>query len=408
MLEINSPIIGPVSLSVQLDRGGFGNVWRGYSVKLNATIAIKFCKKDSNAEREFRYGQLMNHPLALQCFTYYSTASKCIGFMPCLEGLNLRDLVNKNGPFADIPARIIIIELVSVLDYLHNELEMIHRDIKLENVIVDTNGNAHLIDFGFMTPPTEKKTFVTELCGTPKYFCPELIKTNSVSYPSDIWSLGVLLYTMVTGHFPFAANTSKELYDQICHNEVQFPQSIEPSLKDLISCMLEKDPSKRITLDEIMKHPWINPSVNGVKRFANFDVLRNLRLLPDTIDQIDHEIVSKICEQCFSEKSKVEKEVLENQNTFNVVMYKLERLKKIEPYMENITAKIFDSDVQLSSSVLPRIGTRKTLTFNHQQKMAKQIRVEVRQKARTRLILPLSRCVPHSSKHIAKPLQNPK
>ena len=404
MIEINSPVIGPVSLSMQLDQGGFGNVWRGYSINLNATIAIKFCNKDSGAEREFRYGQLINHPLALQCFSYYSAANKCIGLMPCLEGLNLRELVNKNGPFPEMAARIIMIELVSVLDYLHNELEMIHRDIKLENVIIDRNGNAHLIDFGFLAPPEQKTGCTAELCGTPKYISPELIKSNTISFSNDIWSLGVLLYTIMMGHFPFIADSStKELYDQICHHEVQFTQQIDPSLKDLICRMLEKDPTKRITLAEIMKHPWINPVINGVQKFANFEVLKNLRILPLCPNQIDHEIVNKICQQCKVDEKTVESEVLQNRNTFNVVMYKMERLKSIEPYLENITTKIFGSDVQ-SSSVLPRIGMRKTLTFNHQQRMAKQIKVEVRQKARTRLILPGSRCAPKSCKPYVKPI----
>jgi serine/threonine protein kinase len=123
-----------------------------------------------------------------------------------------------------------------------------HRDVKLENLLLDeTKTHVKLIDFGFSTCiPHERKVKI--FCGTPSYMAPEIVsKIEYSGPPADIWAMGVLLFALLCGKFPFKGANDKELYSQICTAELIFPDHVSPAARKFLNKLFQKDPDQRIS-----------------------------------------------------------------------------------------------------------------------------------------------------------------
>lgn len=176
-------------------------------------------------------------------------------------------------------------QLVSALDLLHTN-SFIHHDIKPENILISKSGNIILTDFE-MGECFKRQgfPFITSVCGSVTYCAPEVMLTNAAydGCKADIWALGVTLYTMVVGYLPFddekfGKTTNMEIAEQYIHIQTAplvFPDFIDSQLRDLISGMLQRDPTKRLSLADIKKHPWLSnfadlwnapPLMNGPKK----------------------------------------------------------------------------------------------------------------------------------------------
>jgi serine/threonine protein kinase len=148
-------------------------------------------------------------------------------------------------------------QLMQAIDYCHRH-NVSHRDIKLENVIIDSNGKVTLIDFGFATVSSvkNKKSFV--YCGTPNYMAPEIVKREQFAgEPADVWAAGVLLFMMLVGKFPFASPKESGVFHRILKNDVVFPDFLSFKCLMLLKAMLEPCPCKRITAKLVLRHPWV-------------------------------------------------------------------------------------------------------------------------------------------------------
>ena len=141
---------------------------------------------------------------------------------------------------------------------------VLHRDIKLENILIGENGNAKLCDFGISQLVEDPKKIVFNNAGTPPYMSPEQCSERGYSgFMSDIWSLGILLYTMVCGQMPWTSNNYRVLKFEIKRGHIEVPLyhpktnfKYSPEIKDLLHAMCKVDPTKRITIPEILQHPW--------------------------------------------------------------------------------------------------------------------------------------------------------
>lgn len=144
--------------------------------------------------------------------------------------------------------------------YCHNRC-ITHRDIKLENVLIDQDNNVKIIDFGFSTCiPNERKVKI--FCGTPSYMAPEIVQKKEYrGPPADVWALGVLLFTILCGTFPYKGSTDQELYSKISNAEYKVPQELKDTLSEealeLIDMLFQIDAESRPSAKEVMQHKWL-------------------------------------------------------------------------------------------------------------------------------------------------------
>ena len=134
-----------------------------------------------------------------------------------------------------------------------------HRDVKLENILFDQNRNVKLSDFGFSVHSKDKRLKI--FCGTPSYMAPEIVMRREYKgRPVDVWSLGVLLYAMLCGCFPFTASNYPNLYKRIIRGQFRVPEYLTHTVRDLLRCMVCVDPAKRYTMQQVRRHPWSSGS----------------------------------------------------------------------------------------------------------------------------------------------------
>ena len=194
-------------------------------------------------------------------------------------------------------ARRLFQQIIFGLEYLHIN-GVSHRDLKPENILLDQDKNVKICDFG-LSNKMKDGNFLYSSCGSPNYAAPELI--NGKSYNGaliDIWSSGVILYTILTGQLPFNEKQANKLYQKIRECKYTIPKTVPDAAKDLITRMLQKNPLDRITIDEIKQHKWFNNKLNL------FQVIDNNRFIYGNRNKFDKEIVTQMVE---SEKINPEK-----------------------------------------------------------------------------------------------------
>lgn len=263
--SINSCLFPGFENFKQVGRGAYGIVYTAQNTKTGQHIALKTVDKinlmtEANRSvfrHELSVYSKICHPFLTQ---YYATLEDQAGVYTAIEYIDngtLLSYITQHSRLRESDCAKIFCELISAVKYLHEDKQIIHRDIKAENILIDNQMNIRLIDFGlseFMKNGTE--TFDIK-CGTFPYSAPEMLKGQKYTKSIDIWSCGIVLYIMLTGTFPFIGNSQRELYQQIVFQEPQFPPYLSPLAKDLLSSLLAKNPENRITIREITAHPWI-------------------------------------------------------------------------------------------------------------------------------------------------------
>lgn len=257
--------IGSFVIGNQLGCGSFGQVFQGHHVISLSSVAIKVIPKSKpyssemcdSARAELNALRDMDHPLIvtlLQCleddFHYYI-------ILDFAENGSLFNRIKTLCRLTEHEARRYFAQMICTIDYLHNERKFLHLDIKPENILLDKFNNIRLVDFGLSCHIDNLKD-MNFIGGSFSYVEPEIIKNNTASYASDIWSLGVTLYVMVIGNLPFSHPEKQQLLKSIINDEPCYPPTISANLTDLIKQMLKKDPAKRITIEEIKAHPWFD------------------------------------------------------------------------------------------------------------------------------------------------------
>jgi serine/threonine protein kinase len=199
-----------------------------------------------------------DHPFISELFQVIETDASFFLVMEFVENGNLLDYVNNNGRLSEDQARRYFAQLVSVLEYLHVERKVAHRDLKCENVLLDRYNNIRVIDFGLSNVFTDLNPNLLTACGSPAYAAPEMVKGNAYTHAADIWSSGILLFAIVGGYLPFDDENVQRLLQKLVYTEVRYPSFFTPQLTDLLQKMLCKDPERRITLEMIRNHPWFS------------------------------------------------------------------------------------------------------------------------------------------------------
>lgn len=245
-----------------LGEGGFARVYLGIHKPTNTKVAIKIFPKTSEDnyityfKNEIEILQKMNHPFVCKIYDVFETATNCYLVMEYIPNGTLLDFLNRNGPVDENYAAKMFAQILAAMKYVHDDCKIVHRDLKLENMLFDANRNIKLIDFGFSKLIQENSLLSTQ-CGSLLYCAPEVIKGIKYSYSVDIWSIGIILFSINAGYVPFQSQNAAQLAQRILYSDFDTPKKFSASLEDLIRKMLVKDPSERITLNEIINHPWI-------------------------------------------------------------------------------------------------------------------------------------------------------
>lgn len=267
--------VGDFEIHEEIGKSLCGSVRRGIHSQSRKNVAIKILEKSkfqtmqeiTRLQLELHLHMKLQHPLISQMFGYYEDENNYYLLIEYSENGTLLQHINKNGPIIEQLARRYFTQLLIAVEYLHTVKRIAHRDIKLENILFDSFYNIRLTDFGISRDFEENAEFHT-ICGSPSYLAPEIIKGEPYNTKSDIWGMGVVLYSMVNGKLPFNATNKKDLFNQILKEDIKFNRNISDTLKDLINKMLNKNQYARISLEQIKEHPWF--SMNMYQTAINY------------------------------------------------------------------------------------------------------------------------------------------
>ena len=245
--------------------GSFAKVRLAWHKLTGQAIAIKTYEKSKmkdashlrRVQQEIKVMEKLNHPRLIRLFETLESPKRIHLIMEFVSAGNLCSYVKRRKRLPEEDARKIFHQICVALDYMHG-IEIIHRDVKLENVLLDKVGNSKLIDFGFSAFSKDKKALKV-FCGTPSYMAPEIVRR--IEYdgkPVDAWSLGIVLYAMVCGCFPFSAKNYPDLYKKIMRGQFRIPENLSEGLKDLIRNLLVVDAKKRYSVAQAKSHPWVH------------------------------------------------------------------------------------------------------------------------------------------------------
>ena len=207
-------------------------------------------------EREVRIMQTMRHPSIVQLFdVLYDTNVIYLIMEYCSNG-ELFTMLTDNGRLDEHTARKMFGQIVDGLKYIHSR-NVVHRDMKPENILLDESWNVKITDFGFCHQ-TLPNALLSTPCGSPCYAPPEVLSQRPYDgKKADVWSLGVVLYAMMTAALPWRQQNQAKLVEEIIAADYRIPQYVSKVVSGLIRGMLQADPDARFSIDDIAKHPWV-------------------------------------------------------------------------------------------------------------------------------------------------------
>jgi serine/threonine protein kinase len=198
----------------------------------------------------------MNHPFIAKLFFVVAQQDTVALVQEYASRGTLLDYLAQHGPLPENQLKYYFLQILSVVDYLHNVRKVTHRDLKLENILLDAFNNVKVIDFGLGRAFLDAKEEFTTHCGSPPYIAPEILSTGKYTREADIWALGIVLYALATGTVPFYHDDFSSLCREILAKPILYPRNLSDSLIDLLRKMLCRNPADRITAEQIKSHPW--------------------------------------------------------------------------------------------------------------------------------------------------------
>jgi serine/threonine protein kinase len=222
--------------------------------------------------REAHIMMLLRHPHIVQLKNLMAVGPYFYILMDYVNGGQLLHYIVKRQKLSEQHSRHFSRQIVSALDYMHRN-SIVHRDLKIENILIDKAGrNIKIIDFGLSNLFCPERRLTT-YCGSLYFAAPELLRASPYRGPEiDVWSLGVVIYVMVTGSVPFDDKSMPGLHDKIKRGQVAYPAHLSPECRDLLSKIFVTDPTKRIILADVIRHEWMNQGYS--KAIKNYLPLR--------------------------------------------------------------------------------------------------------------------------------------
>ncbi|XP_034973570.1 MAP/microtubule affinity-regulating kinase 4 isoform X6 [Zootoca vivipara] len=263
------PHVGNYRLLKTIGKGNFAKVKLARHILTGREVAIKIIDKTqlnpTSLQKLFREVRIMkglNHPNIVKLFEVIETEKTLYLVMEYASAGEVFDYLVSHGRMKEKEARAKFRQIVSAVHYCHQK-NIVHRDLKAENLLLDADANIKIADFGFSNEFTLGSKLDT-FCGSPPYAAPELFQGKKYDGPEvDIWSLGVILYTLVSGSLPFDGQNLKELRERVLRGKYRVPFYMSTDCENILRRFLVLNPSKRCTLEQIMKDKWINIGYEG-------------------------------------------------------------------------------------------------------------------------------------------------
>ncbi|KAK1428020.1 hypothetical protein QVD17_16845 [Tagetes erecta] len=258
-------LFGKYEIGRLLGYGAFAKVFHAREVHTERSVAIKAINKQrivkggltANVKREISIMRRLRHPNIVRLLEVVANKKKIYFVLEFAKGGELFAKVAKSR-FSEDLSRRYFQQLISAVGYCHSR-GVYHRDLKPENLLLDENWNLKVTDFGLsaLTDQIRPDGLLHTLCGTPAYVAPEiLLKKGYDGAKVDIWSCGIILFVLNSGYLPFNDPNLMGMYKKICNGEFRVPKYTSPGLKHLLTCLLDTNPITRITIEEIITHPW--------------------------------------------------------------------------------------------------------------------------------------------------------
>ena len=260
-------------LGKTLGYGAYAKVKESHSIKLNRQVAVKIVNRKAAPKelirkflpREIKSLQTVKHENIVRLFDFIMTEQQIYIIMELAENGDLLDYINMRKRLTEAVAQKFFRELTSAIAACH-ALKIVHRDLKCENVLLDSKYNLKVSDFGFAREYTGG--LLETYCGSYAYAAPEVILGNPYNGElSDVWSMGVILYAMVVGRLPFKDNDVKTLLHELARKLV-IPSRLSIECKDLIKSILVYSTADRATMSDIQAHPWMSKSLQIKENLA--------------------------------------------------------------------------------------------------------------------------------------------
>jgi len=255
MLIEGLPSLGRYEVIYHVGFGTRSTVYHARDKSSNDKVAIKIIPLSadtSSVEAEIAIIKKIKHPSIVRFIESFKDSEAFYLVFEHLPRGTLLQLLHSCGRFSEDEASAFFAQIVAAVQYLHDTAGVIHRDLKLENVMIDDDFRLKIIDFGLAVQCQDSA--LDHKYGSAPYLAPELLSGSPCSKESDIWSLGVILYALVTGLFPFGDGNSLSVNDM---KRLSFPFSVSADLEDLIRRILAVNSRRRISLAEILNHPWM-------------------------------------------------------------------------------------------------------------------------------------------------------
>uniref|UniRef100_A0A7S2WHL7 non-specific serine/threonine protein kinase n=1 Tax=Eucampia antarctica TaxID=49252 RepID=A0A7S2WHL7_9STRA len=286
--------IGQYILGKNLGIGAFGKVKLATHAVTGHKVAVKILNKakikqlgmEEKVQREINILHLCTHPHIIRLYEVIDTPTDIFLVNEYVSGGELFDYIVSKGRLSADEARNFFHQIVSGVEYCHFQ-KIVHRDLKPENLLLDSNLNIKIADFG-LSNLMRDGDFLRTSCGSPNYAAPEVISGHLYAGPEvDVWSCGVILYALLCGSLPFDDESIPNLFKKIKSGMYSLPSHLSQLARNLIPRMLEVDPMKRITIPEMRLHPWFQHKLPPYLRHPPELIEKQERVVdPQVIDEV--------------------------------------------------------------------------------------------------------------------------
>jgi len=262
-----------------LGKGGFAKVYLCTSLDTNRTYAVKIVPKANlvktrarqKLQAEIKIHRSLKHKHVCEYKHFFEDKTNCYILLELCQNQSMNELIKRRKRLTEPEVKYYLSQLLNSVQYMH-KLNVIHRDLKLGNLFLDKHLRVKVGDFGLATKLTESGEKRKTICGTPNYIAPEVIEGDKEkrghSFEVDVWSMGVICFTLLVGKPPYESKDVKSTYQRILRNEYSFPSHIPLSqhVRDLIASMLQTRPDKRPSLETIVSHPFFTHDPTKIPR----------------------------------------------------------------------------------------------------------------------------------------------